>query len=90
MRSEIPVVCHDRRNLINGMIRNITETGCELVSSVNSPNPAFPHKTAVLLNVLDEMTGRSVNVQARLTNVMRQDGAWTYKIRWNEFPQILK
>lgn len=85
----IPVVCHDFRSVITGVIHEITETGCELISSLQTTGPVFPQKTQVLLNVLDEKTGRSVNVQARLTAARRQDGQWAYRIRWKGCPEFV-
>jgi hypothetical protein len=87
---EIPVVCHDFRSVVTGTLREITETGCELVSAQQTSGPVFPQKTKVLLNLLDEKSGRSVNVSARLTAAQRFDGKWVYRIRWPQVPEFLQ
>jgi hypothetical protein len=88
-QKEVPVVCHDFRSIVTGNIREISDTGCELVSSIQSTGPVFAQKANVLLNLLDEKTGRSVNVSARLTAVKRHEGKWTYRIRWSSLPDFL-
>ncbi len=87
---EIPAICHDYKSIVSGRIREISENGCELVSSVQTPGPVFPQKTQVLLNLLDEKTGRSVNIQARLTRAQRCEGTWIYRIRWKALPEFLQ
>jgi hypothetical protein len=84
-----PVICHDYRSIVSGRIGEITDTGCELVSGVDTPTPVFPQKTQVLINLLDEPSGKSVNVSARLTGCVRRDGAWVYRIRWKQLPEFL-
>jgi hypothetical protein len=85
----VPVICHDFRSIVSGRIREITDTGCELVSGVDTSGPIFPQKAQVLLNLLDEKSGKSVNVQARLTAAQRIEGQWVYRIRWSVKPEFL-
>jgi hypothetical protein len=85
---EIPVVCHDFRSVLTGMLREISDTGCELVSGMETEGPVFPQKTQVFLNLVDERSGRSVNIRARLTAVVRRGGQWVYRIRWSRVPEF--
>lgn len=86
----VPVVCHDFRSIVTGHLRAIDGTGCELVSSLDTPGPVFPQKIEVFLNLLNEASGESVNVRARLTAAVRRDGRWLYRIRWQKLPAFLE
>lgn len=79
----IEAICHDFRSMINGTIRNISDSGCELISSVNSSDSVFPQKAQIMLNLFDPKAGKSVNIKARLTRAFRQEGTWVYKVRWD-------
>jgi len=85
----IQAICHDNRTLISGVIRNVTEAGCELLCTVDTGTPAFPKKAQITLNLSDEVTGRTMNVTVRLIGVSRRDGAWSYRIKWKQLPEIL-
>jgi len=89
MNALIPVVCHDFRNIVTGTLREVTQTGCELVSNTHTTGPVFPQKAMIMLNLLDEKSGKSINVRARLVGAKRQEGTWTYRIRWPELPEFL-
>lgn len=95
MSEKYSVICHDSRAILSGMIHKITETGCELVSTMETHGPVFPQKTDVLINFVlnngGKGTGSAVNIPARLTGIRRLDGKWTYRIRWQYgFPAFLK
>lgn len=85
------VVCHDQRGVVTGRLEEISDTGCKLVSNLDTSDPVFPQKTNVSLNIIiDSKTGESVNVEARLTGVLRDQGTWLYRLRWPECPKFLK
>lgn len=75
------VICHDNQNLISGLLRLITPTGCELVSPQRGL-PSFGAKGRVHLNLFDAKTGKSTDVLARISKVMREGSAWIYQLRW--------
>jgi hypothetical protein len=84
------VVCHDQRSVVTGTIQDITDTGCVLLGDRNGQGPVFPQKTEVVLNILDESSGQSINVRGRLTGFLRDHaGIWTYRIRWKQVPAFL-
>lgn len=89
MSKEIQAVCHDNRTIISGTIRNVTESGCELMCRLDTGTPAFPKKAQITLNLSDEATGQTMNVAARLIGVSRREGAWSYRIKWKKVPEIL-
>lgn len=87
---QFQAICHNHEQIVNGFIQDITELGCELISAVQSPAPLFPKRTNVHLNLLNEKTGESINLKAKLTAVWRKDGTWAYRIRWNTLPEFFK
>jgi hypothetical protein len=89
MKTEIQAVCHDDKVLVNGTLSEVTDTGCELVSYSNDAAPPFPRKAIVMLNILNEVTGESMSIQARLVQALRREGAWFYRLRWKEKPELL-
>ena len=86
---KIQVVCHDYRSIVSGTLRNVTQTGCEIVSADSSSSPRFPDRGNILINLLNEQTGYCMNVQAKLAEISRNEGAWTYRVRWERCPDIL-
>src|SRR5690606_36950974 len=85
---EVPAVVHNFKQVVNGTIRAISESGCELLSAVQSSGPMFPQKTQVYINLFDRKSGQSVNVEGRLTQAKRVDGQWVYRIRWKAIPDF--
>lgn len=89
--SSITAICYDHSGLITGTLSEVHDWGCELVAfNANPTSPEFPRKSWARLNLFDEQSGRSHEIQVRLTGVCRRDGAWTYRIRWAGVPEILR
>ena len=86
----VEAICHDHQNLLNGLIRGLTANGCEFLGPKEGDTPTFPKKTQVTLNLLDESTGASQNCIVRLSGVSRREGRWSYRIQWEEAPELLK
>ncbi len=86
----IHAICHHGQTLINGILLEITETGCDLKSFSTSSGPDFALKTQVILNLFNEKTGQSMNTQARLIGYIRRDSVWIYRVRWRSCPEICK
>jgi len=86
---QIEVICHDGRAAVSGHVRSVTDAGCELVSSSRLHGPVFARRCRVVLNLLDVAKGRSENVNARLGGVVRDGGAWVYRVRWQARPGML-
>ncbi len=84
----LAAICHDFRKVVRGMAAKMTETGCELVSEAKSISPAFAKKADVQLNLLDEKSGRQINVVARVCGVSKSRAGWGYQLRWQERPTV--
>jgi|GEM_PF-1782270 len=88
--SRIQAVCHNLVNILNGKIERVSETGCEFVcTDTHESGSSFAKDCKVTLNLLDAQKGRSMNVTAKLMNVIRKNGSWTYQLQWKRCPEIV-
>ena len=61
-----------------------------MTGGAHTHDPVFPQKTNIVLNLLDEKTGQSINIDARLTGILKDpNGDWHYRIRWKRLPEFL-
>jgi hypothetical protein len=89
-RHPLLAICHDYRAVVNGTLSHVSAEGCVLVSSCFATTmPPFRRGSRVWLNLLDEATGRSENVEASITGFIRNGGRWEYQIQWPQFPKLL-
>jgi len=85
----IQALCHDQRSMLAGAIRGVDDRGCEFLGPSEGDTPVFPKKTLVILNLIDEASGKTQNLQVRLGGVSRREGRWSYRLQWEETPEIL-
>lgn len=81
-------VCHDHNALVVGVLENVGDAGCELVSHDHADAPKLGLNSTLVLNVLDGGGKKAMNVKALLSTVFRRDGAWVYRIRWAQRPSF--
>ena len=86
----IQVICHDHNSVLAASFVHVSESGGELVVKSEMSDPVFAIKSKIFLDILDETTGQSIHVQARLAQAVRQEKQWTYLIRWSACPALLK
>ena len=86
--SEVEALCHDSSHVVSGLLTQVTETGCELVTADHSASPVFGLKTVAVLNLMNAATGTSTNIPVRMLNVARVNGAWVYRVSWNQVPSL--
>lgn len=79
-------VCHDHTTLVSGALENVSEAGCDLVCLDSADSPRLGLKSMLLLNVLDNASQKAVNVQATLSEIVRREKAWVYRLRWARLP----
>jgi GYF domain 2 len=83
------VVCHDSFfSLVSGILRKVTDRGCELISGDPSDAPPFGLAASLTLNVLDPSTRRSINMKVQVRDIFRRNGDWVYLLRWNTRPSF--
>jgi hypothetical protein len=86
----VHVVCHDGVNVVAGAITKLFDRGCE-ITAIDAPSgQLFPKGARIVMNLLDEGSGRSTNSRVQLTSVLRRDGNWVYKVRWGRVPELLQ
>jgi len=82
-------LCHDFRSLANGVLKKVTDAGCEFVSEQEHPGSVFSPNSKLILNLLDPQSHRSVTVSVRMDKVGRRNGKWHYQLRWKKCPQLV-
>ena len=82
----IEAICHDFTTIVSGLLQNVSELGCDLVSHDGSDGPRLGLKAKLVLNVVDKTGKQAMNVNASLSDVVRRDSAWVYRIRWSHAP----
>jgi hypothetical protein len=81
-------VCHDRHEVVIGVLENVSDLGCELVSDEHCPGPKLGVNSPLVLNVTSASGEKAMNVRASLSSVERRDKAWVYRLRWAEIPSF--
>lgn len=92
VRERIHVIFHDYRTVINGKFALIKESEAVFLSLHPQHGLVpFPKGAQIWLNLLDEKTGKSENVAARLTGTGQDvHGRWKLHVKWNGIPESLK
>jgi hypothetical protein len=86
---DIPVVGHNFRQVIGGVLGHLTASGCEFRTEDHGFAPSFVPQSAILLNLLEGSSGHLMNVPARVCGVSRTRDGWIYQLRWEENTQLL-
>jgi hypothetical protein len=81
-------ICYDANEIVSGILENVTDGGCELVSHSHADAPKLALNTPLMLNVLDSDGEQAMNVKAALSTISRREGAWVYRIRWARRPSF--
>lgn len=86
----VKVTCFDHIHIATGHLESVHEFGCSFLSDEDGATPNFSRKSNIIMNFLDEKSGKTQNTKARLSSVSRLDGVWVYKIKWDSTPTIMK
>ena len=84
--ADMEAICHNFSHVIAGQIKNVTESGCDLVAHDPSDLPRMGISSKLLLNVIDSKKDEAMTVKASLEEVYREDGAWVYRLAWETRP----
>ncbi len=79
-------ICHDTNTIVSGALENVSESGCDLICRDNSDSPRLGVKALLMLNVLDNAGKKAVNVKASLSEIVRREKTWVYRLRWARLP----
>lgn len=87
----IQAIVHDHRSLLAGVFSEVFEDGCILLSTQKHGPDGQPFRKGgrVWLNLLEERTGRSENVQATVVAFMHKAGVWHYELHWQKLPSLI-
>ena len=93
MKNRYNVLCHDHQNMVSAQIQKASETGAELALSGGSADPIFALNATLFLDILDENSGDSMRVPARLARATLENDngkhKWIYILRWESLPKII-
>jgi hypothetical protein len=86
------VICHNFKTIVSGTLKDMNREGCTLtqVSPSSKSVPLFRSGSRVNVNLLDNRTDRSENVQAVVHMAVKWEGCWDYRLRWLSVPQLLQ
>jgi hypothetical protein len=87
---QIDALCHDSGySVVAGTLRNVTDSGCELVTVGYYDSPPLGLSSSLWMNLLDPLTRISVDLKVRMSEVVRQDGRWIFRVEWAARPAFL-
>lgn len=78
-------IAFDSRTTISVDVKNIHETGGELIST-QSGSQAFPKGSMIWIDLLDEETDQASKMKAKIEGTSNQSGKWHYQVSWSKFP----
>ena len=86
---QVQVLCYDFKAAISARMLSFDDEGCDLSSLTLSPDAVFPRKCQLLLRLHDSRSCMVVNVRAKLSAFIRENGQWIYRLRWDDAPAFL-
>ena len=89
MKTRYNILCQDHQNIVTGRLRKASEFGAEIALLSQSSDPIFARGSTICLNILDETTGDSMRVQARLARATLENRRWIYIVQWAGLPKII-
>jgi hypothetical protein len=86
----IIALCQARTKIISATLKDIRADGGILtdVHPLNHGVPWFKKGATAQMNLLDSKNAKTQNIEARVSDVLKKDGQWTYAIRWSTIPDI--
>lgn len=88
--ARLQAICHDNQSIISGSPTRLTRDTIFLASSdFASSLPPFGKGSRVWLNLLDEASGKTENVQAVIHGMARRNGGWEYEMKWDRAPDMI-
>jgi hypothetical protein len=88
--SDLSVICHDNRSIVAGVIGSFLGTDSVLKSSdYLDMLPPFKKGAKVLVNLLDEKSGKTENAQAEIVDFKKTNSKWEYRLKWSSTPKLI-
>jgi hypothetical protein len=88
--TSIVALCRARTTIISGLLRDITENGGTLIEVHPHSHsvPWFRKGAKVQMNLLDSKNSKTQNIQAKVSDIQKKDGSWSYVVQWSNLPEI--
>ena len=79
----LAAICHDNRSVVGGIL-GAKQGEVWIMASKDrlTEIPPFRRGAKVWINLLDEQSGQSENVEATLTDFKKTSEAWEYSLKW--------
>lgn len=82
-------ILFDSLSYIEGRLQAYSADGADFLTAHHPESPELPKRSNITINLLDERSGKSMNVHARLMAINREHGQWIYRVRWLGIPAII-
>jgi len=82
--NRLQALCHDRDQLVDGRIANVTQTGCDVI--VPMQEALWSVNKSLTLNLYDPVSRACRKVATELTQVLRQGDRLVLRMRWDAIP----
>jgi hypothetical protein len=87
---ELAVICHDNRSIVGGVISSSMGSDSVMkTSDYGDMLPPFKKGSKVMINLLDEASGKTENVKAQIVDFKKSGSNWEYRLKWSETPKLL-
>jgi hypothetical protein len=87
---ELAAVCHDNRIIVGGIIASsIGSDSIMKTTDYGDRLPPFKKGAKVIINLLDEESGKTENVKAQIVDFKKTGGSWEYRLKWGDTPGLL-
>lgn len=84
------VICHNNRDAIGGILAQPSLQGFLLITQATSSTLLpFGQGSKVWINLLDEESGQTENLQALIGKVASHDGKWALQVLWEKPAALL-
>jgi hypothetical protein len=84
------VICHDNRSIVGGVISSSMGSDSVMkTSDYGDMLPPFKKGSKVMINLLDEASGKTENVKAQIVDFKKSGSNWEYRLKWSETPKLL-
>ncbi len=88
----VVAVGHNHKVVISAVLTEINREGFTLshVSPSSQSRPCLHSNDLIFLNLLNPHSGKSQNIEARVSGAFKNQGFWEYRVHWKNSPELVK
>ncbi len=88
--SELLALCHDKRIIFSGKIKDVSPKGCCFVQTrpLAASMPLVSEGLKVVLSLLNTQSSQTEAVDAWVEGIAQKSGHWEYYLNWNQTPTL--